>query len=193
MYLPISIILKAKRYASFVKGVELEKRVKSYWEGNLEIDFNLDNSIKEKETFDVITMFHVLEHIKDPISTLREISKCIKPNGEIIIEVPSSEDALLTLYNCEPFQNFSYWSNHLFLFNNDTLEMIIKKAGLKVNLIENYQRYTLSNHLYWLSKGEPGGHNKWSFLSSSAIDVAYSKSLEKIKKTDTLIAYACIE
>ena len=64
---------------------------------------------------------------------------------------------------------------------------------LRVKSIENYQRYSLSNHLYWLSKGEPGGHNKWSFLSSSAIDVAYSKSLEKIKKTDTLIAYACIE
>tara|TARA_A100001035_G_scaffold242072_1_gene208359 strand:- start:767 stop:1624 length:858 start_codon:yes stop_codon:yes gene_type:complete len=183
---------KARKYASIVKGIELEKRVKNYWEGNIEIDFNLDKIIREKETFDVITMFHVLEHIKDPISTLKDISKCIKANGEIIIEVPSSEDALLTLYNCEPFQNFSYWSNHLFLFNNNTLKKVIEKAGLKVNLIENYQRYSLSNHLYWLSNGKPNGHKVFSSLNSEILNSSYAEMLGKIKKTDTLIAYASI-
>ena len=183
---------RAKSLANKVKGIELDKKVKKYWEGTIEIDFTLEETINSKDLFDIITLFHVLEHIKDPITLLKNISKSIDRKGEIIIEVPSSEDALLTLYDCEPFQKFSYWSNHLFLYNNDTLRDLIEKSGLKVKSIQNYQRYSLSNHLYWLSKGKPNGHNKWSFLNSSALDVAYSKSLEKIQKTDTLIAYACI-
>ena len=183
---------RAKSFANKVKGIELDKKVKKYWEGIIEIDSTLEETINSKDLFDVITLFHVLEHIKDPITLLKNISKSIDRKGEIIIEVPSSDDALLTLYDCEPFQKFSYWSNHLFLYNNNTLRDLIEKSGLKVKSIQNYQRYSLSNHLYWLSKGKPNGHNKWSFLNSSDVDVAYSKSLEKIQKTDTLIAYACI-
>ena len=183
---------RAKNIANKVKGIELDKGVKKYWEGIIEIDYTLEETINTKDLFDIITLFHVFEHIKDPITLLKNISKSIDKKGEIIIEVPSSEDALLTLYDCEPFQKFSYWSNHLFLFNNSTLKALIEKSGLRVKSIQNYQRYSLSNHLYWLSKGKPNGHKQWSFLNSTAIDLAYSKSLEKIEKTDTLIAYACI-
>ena len=184
---------RAKNIANEVKGIELDREVKKYWKGIIEIDYTLEKTINKKDFFDIITLFHVLEHLKDPINILKNISKLIDKKGEVIIEVPSSEDALLTLYDCEPFQKFSYWSKHLFLFNNNTLRTLIEKSGLRVKSIQNYQRYSLSNHLYWLSKGKPNGHNKWSFLNSSAIDIAYSKSLEKIKKTDTLIAYACIQ
>ena len=78
----------------------------------------------------------------------------------MIIEVPNSSDALLTLYENEPFQNFTYWSQHLFLFNEKTMTELVKKAGLKLNWIKHVQRYPLSNNLYWLAKGEPGGHQK---------------------------------
>ena len=181
-----------RNLAKKVKGVELDQKVKEHWNGIIDIASSLEEIIEKKETFDTITLFHVLEHIKDPINTLKDISKCIKNNGEIIIEVPCSEDALLTLYECEAFQNFSYWSNHLFLFNNDNLGKIIEKSGLKVKFIENYQRYSLSNHLYWLSQGKPNGHNIWSFLNTKSLSYEYSEALKKIKKTDTLIAYACI-
>ena len=67
---------------------------------------------------------------------------------------------------------------------------MIEKSGLKVKLIKNYQRYSLSNHLYWLSKGKPNGHAIWSFLNSRSLDIEYSKKLVEMQKTDTLIAYA---
>lgn len=52
---------------------------------------------------------------------------------------------------------------NLFLYNTETLAALMKKAGYKINYIKQYQRYPLSNHLYWLSKGRPGGYQKWSF------------------------------
>ena len=78
-------------------------------------------------------------------------------NGRMVIEVPSSEDVLLTLYDSEAFQRFTYWSQHLYLFNAETLRKLAEQAGLRIVSIQQYQRYPLSNHLYWLSQDKPGG------------------------------------
>ena len=92
------------------------------------------------------------------------------------------------LYNCKKFQSFSYWSQHLFLFNKKTLEQLAIKAGLSVMWMHGVQRYPISNHLYWLAKGEPGGHTKWSFLDNKELEVAYAAVLSRLDMTDTLIA-----
>ena len=44
--------------------------------------------------------------------------------------------------------------------------------------------------LDWLSKNQPGGHEKWSYLSSDDLDKSYANKLASIDKTDTLIAVA---
>jgi hypothetical protein len=44
--------------------------------------------------------------------------------------------------------------------------------------------------LHWLSKNQPGGHQKWSYLRTNELDIAYSQMLAQIDKTDTLIAIA---
>ena len=105
----------------------------------------------------------------------------------MIIEVPNSDDALLTLYENNNFQKFTYWSQHLFLFNSKTIAEMIKQAGLKLNWIKHVQRYPLSNHLYWLANGKPSGHKEWSFLNNSRLDQEYEHQLAAIGKTDTII------
>jgi hypothetical protein len=105
----------------------------------------------------------------------------------MIIEVPGSDDALLTLYENSAFQNFTYWSQHLFLFNAQTMAELVKQAGLKLNWIKRIQRYSLSNHLYWLAKSKSGGHQKWSFLNNDKLNAEYENQLASIGKTDTII------
>lgn len=178
-------LLRAENYAQKVCGIELEARVLSYWAGKFDIYDCLE---KLRKNFDIITAFHVIEHLPDPIKTLKCLGKKLNKNGKIIIEVPNSEDALLTLYDCEDFQNFTYWSQHLYLFSMPTLLKLIDLAGFKPIFIDHVQRYPISNHLYWLSQGLPGGHLKWPFLNSLELSGAYSKNLAKIGKTDTLIA-----
>jgi len=168
-------------------GIELEDRVIKYWQGKLNILKNI-NDAGEGE-FDLLTAFRVIEHLSDPLEILKSLAKKLCPSGRIVIEVPSSEDAFLTLYDCDAFQHFTYWSQHLFLFNANTLEMLARKAGLKVLAIQHVQRYSLSNHLYWLSKGMPGGHKYWGFLDSPEMAIAYANTLASLGKTDILIAY----
>ena len=105
-----------------------------------------------------------------------------------MVEVPHSEDALLTLYENSEFAKHTYWSNHLFLFNQFTLAKLGEKAGLKLDAVQGYQRYPLANHLYWLAKKTGGGHKQWNFLSNPILDEAYGLTLGSIGKTDTIIA-----
>ena len=141
------------------------------------------------QQFDLVTAFHVVEHLPDPRQMLRELGTLLAPSGRLVIEVPSSDDVLLTLYDCSAFQSFTYWSQHLFLFNADTLRRLAGQAGLKVVAIEQYQRYPLANHLHWLSQGRPGGHSAWSFLDTPSLRDAYGSALAAIGKCDTLIAH----
>ncbi len=184
-------LLKASELAVKAHGVELERRLKNHFQNQCLTVFHSLSEIPEDaggKGYDIITLFSVLEHLADPKSMLVELSKISGDGGQIIVETPNADDALLTLYNSEAFSHFTYWSCHLFLFTSKTLEMLISQTGLKVNYIKQLQRYPLSNHLYWLSKGKPGGHEFWSFLNSSDLHTAYEKQLAAVGKRDTLVA-----
>jgi hypothetical protein len=115
--------------------------------------------------------------------------RSLQPNGRMIVEVPRANDALLMLYDCDAFQRFTYWSQHLFLFNASTLEMLARQAKLRVVAVQHYQSYPLSNYLHWLSQGKPGGHLRWAFLDTPELASAYANTLAALGKADTLIAH----
>ncbi len=183
-------LLKARDLAATAHGVELETRLNSHYKSrDLTVFKNLSDIPSDiREGYDIITMFHVLEHIPDPKSILVKLSEILADGGQIIVEVPNADDALLILYKNKPFSNFTYWSCHLFLFTAKTLEMLFTQVNLKVNYIKQVQRYPLANHLYWLANGKPGGHQKWHFLNSPELHAAYEKQLAAIGKCDTILA-----
>ncbi len=180
-------LIKAKNLAGVVEGIELEKRVRDHWKGLITIHPDAESSGIGR--YDLITAFHVVEHLQDPRAMLKTLAGKLADGGRMVIEVPSSEDALLTLYGSESFQRFTYWSQHLFLFNAETLRRLAEQVGLRVRAIQQYQRYPLSNHLYWLGMGKPGGHKSWGFIDSVELKAAYANSLAAIGKCDTLIAH----
>lgn len=178
-------LLQARNVTSRACGVEVETRlIPHFREQGLEVHASLDNL---DESFDLITLFHVLEHFPDPCKLLQQLAKKLKTGGQIIVEVPNANDALLTLYQCEPFSRFTYWSCHLYLFNAATLTRLAEKCGLTVNYVQHIQRYSLANHLHWLAKGQPGGHVRWHFLDSDELNAAYGNTLADKGISDTLL------
>lgn len=179
-------LLRAREYARNVAGVEVENANRRFFEDS---QLNVSASLDEVSgTYDVITLFHVLEHLPDPRAELTKISQKLNDGGRIIIEVPNANDALLTLYKNKEFSNFTYWSLHLFLFTNATLAELCKQAVLSVDYVRQIQRYPLSNHLYWLSQGKPGGHKAWIHLDSPELNRYYEMQLANIGSCDTIIA-----
>ena len=145
------------------------------------------------EEFNVAYLFHVLEHLEKPLETLENLRGQLQPNsGTLIIEVPSANDLLIRLRSTS-FLDFTFWSQHLVLHTRDSLERLITAAGFEVQLIGGVQRYPVSNHLGWLSRGTPGSHNTWlSMLDSPQLHSIYADRLAAVDATDTLVAVATL-
>lgn len=173
---------KIKKVAASVTGVELmdEARKRLGAEG-FPVYKRLDNGF-----FDVICMFNVIEHLNEPDTVLKNLRNHLKEGGIFVCETCNADDALITKYHCNAFENFTYWSEHVFLFNSNTLEKLMLRNGFSTLHNMQIQRYPLANHLYWLANGKPGGHIKWKDFSDEILDKRYAEMLTERKIGDTL-------
>lgn len=178
-------LLKMREIAASVSGIEPELRLQKHFIQNTLDVYPTFSALPQNKHFDIVTMFCVLEHIKTPLEMLREIYN--KGGKTFIVEVPNANDALLSLYENESYSQFVYWSCHLYLFTSRSLKTLIEKAGFKTKEVFQCQRYSLANHLYWLSKGRPGGQNVLGALFSEKTYKHYANDLAKQEKCDTII------
>ncbi len=178
-------LLQAKKHAKEAYGVEIDSITRFY---NKKV--SVKKSIEEfNMQFDVITLFHVIEHIPDPIALLTMLKKFLRPGGTIIIEVPNDHDALISYYQLPAFKNFTYWSLHLFSFSPQSITRLFRNAGYKRSQVTFFQRYSFANHIGWLKDGKPGGQNRYPEMDTQKLNAAYVAHLKKNGLCDTLIAY----
>ena len=183
------ILYQMKDYVKSMMAIEPQKKAVSLLKKRgFEIHSSIDDVNDRK--FDVVTLFHVLEHLDEPIKILKEIYEKINDDGVLIVEVPHAKDFLISFLNLEDFKKFSFWSEHLILHTRNSLELFIKAAGFKNVIISGFQRYNLANHMYWMTKQIPGGHKKLLFLNDISLNKSYENMLVKNDMCDTLIAYA---
>ena len=178
-----------KNYKS-LNGVELRKENINFIRRNIK-KINISNNINSFEkNFDIITMFHVLEHIPYQIETLKILKSKLKRKGKIIIEVPHAEDFLILQDELKEFKNFTFWSEHLILHTFNSLKTVLQKSGNKKIKIQYFQRYNFSNHLGWFLQRKPGGHNFYKKIVNENLNKSYCNNLIRLGQTDTLIAVA---
>jgi SAM-dependent methyltransferase len=139
---------------------------------------------------DVISLFHVMEHLTDPQNTLEQLSAAATDCATLIIEVPHARDWLIQ-HGPDAFKTFTFWSEHLVLHTRQSLAYVLEKAGWQVQHISGVQRYPVWNHLQWCLHNKPTGVNATSHdASSKALHQAYEHFLAHRDQTDTLIAIA---
>jgi len=143
-------------------------------------------------TFDVIAMYYVVEHLRDPIGYAAGLRRHLKPGGRLLIEVPNVRDALLSLYKLPAFSAFYWQRAHYHNFSPVTLGGVLTRAGYRVQTFP-VQRYDLSNHMVWMSEGKPGGHGRYASVLGPEADSAYRKSLMDRWICDTVFAVATTE
>jgi SAM-dependent methyltransferase len=84
----------------------------------------------EKASFDVITMWHVLEHVSDLNGRMVQLKNLLKPGGTILIAVPNCE-----AYDAEKYKEF--WAGydlprHLYHFTKSDLKLLVEKFGFTI-------------------------------------------------------------
>lgn len=88
--------------------------------------------------FDVITMSHVIEHVPDPITTLRHCLSNLRSGGRVVLLTPNVES-----WGARCFQSaWVGWDppRHLYLFSPATLQRATEEAGFVVDEVRTSAR-----------------------------------------------------
>ncbi|MFH0940666.1 MAG: class I SAM-dependent methyltransferase [Candidatus Omnitrophota bacterium] len=117
--------------------------------------------------FDIISMWHVLEHVAEPERYIEKISRYLNSQGRLVIEVPNLDSWTARWTG-------SYWMGldlkyHLYFFSPATLISLLKKYGFKIKTVHTFSleysifistssivsRLTHTDHLLfeWLQTG----------------------------------------
>jgi 2-polyprenyl-3-methyl-5-hydroxy-6-metoxy-1,4-benzoquinol methylase len=169
---------------SNIAGLEIQKNKVN----GLRLEgYHIYESIEQltESNFSLVSMFHVLEHLSNPIETLSLIFSVLQKGGALVIEVPNSNDALMEYYKCESFIKHTLWSEHLVLYTKDSLRKVVEKAGFKNIELRGVQRYPISNHIKWITGKKIKNINK--YIDSKLVMSAYEEKLDSMGMTDTLI------
>jgi SAM-dependent methyltransferase len=85
--------------------------------------------IAAKGPWDIVTLFHVLEHFPNPVLPLRKIRELLSDNGKLVVEVPDFASPVSRVYGWEEMR---INKEHLFYYTIPTLTRLIEMAGFTV-------------------------------------------------------------
>lgn len=122
-----------------VKGVELSKWACQYAKDNFSLDIfcgELKDAPFKEASFDIITLWHILEHTTDPKEFLIQVNRLLRPGGILAIEVPNIGSNVAKVCG----QNWELLAprEHLFYFNQDTLNGLLRDAGFGILRTQSY-------------------------------------------------------
>ncbi|MBC7439178.1 MAG: class I SAM-dependent methyltransferase, partial [Flavobacterium sp.] len=125
-------LLVAKQNDWQITGIEPNEKARNI-AINKGISFVEKSELLEKHSFDVITMWHVLEHVSDLELQIKELKRLLKPSGTILIAVPNFNS-----YDAKHYG--SYWAaydvpRHLWHFSKIAIKLLFEKQNLHLQKV----------------------------------------------------------
>lgn len=101
------------------------------------------NSIK-LESLDLVTMFHVIEHVENPREIIERISNWLKPDGVLALETPNI-DSVDAIKFKRTYWGGYHFPRHWYLFSEATLSSLLVNCGFEIISVK-YQ----TGHSFWM-------------------------------------------
>ncbi|MEM7306021.1 MAG: class I SAM-dependent methyltransferase [Planctomycetota bacterium] len=84
----------------------------------------------EDDSFDLVTMWDVIEHIPDFIAALEEVRRILKPGGKMLIETQNVNSRAAKVLG-KKWQHYKH-AEHIYHFNPKTLGVALDRAGFRI-------------------------------------------------------------
>jgi 2-polyprenyl-3-methyl-5-hydroxy-6-metoxy-1,4-benzoquinol methylase len=123
------------------------------------VDTPLEETEWEDESFDVIALNSVIEHVNDPQRLFREIRRLLKPGGALYVITPNVESLACRVLH-DRAATFD-GRNHLVYFSSKTLSRMLEKCGFAVDHCAT-RISSLQPILEWLAYRAPYEHRSLS-------------------------------
>lgn len=176
--------LNAIKKAGFtVNGIEPSSEARKRAMENFGLNLHPQFNSKESPVFDVITMWHVLEHVHMLNTLLADLYAQLDSRGTLIIAVPNCDSYDASFYK-------QYWAaydvpRHLYHFSKNTMEKLLDKHRFRIDKI--YPMYFDSFYVSMLSEKYKGNNGLLGLIRAGiiggasnlmgAIDLKYFSSL----------------
>lgn len=137
----IGHFLKVAKARSWnVLGLEVNERAlkhaREVWDIPVEAKL-LDEANFEDCSFDAVTLWGVIEHLKDPLDVMQEIFRVLRPGGAVLIFCPNIDSLLCRVLHSEaPCID---GRNHCGYFSPLTLRFLLERCGFEVKSIVSHQ------------------------------------------------------
>ena len=117
-----------------------------------ELGLDVKNAILEtaglpEASFDVVLLNHVIEHIDDPMRTLREVNRILKPEGHFVIETPRYDTLMFKLLGRR--ERSLGCAGHIYFFTTQTLKNLYEAAGFKTVQLDYVGRSLTAERLLY--------------------------------------------
>ena len=126
------------RFGWEVQGTQISETAHAYATGVLGVPVFLGDllSLPPSRPFDVVSLYHVLEHLTNPSAYLAEINRRLTPNGACLIEVPNTHSLMARLTK----QHWFGWDlpYHTYHFNPNSLKALLEKNGFQVEQVNHW-------------------------------------------------------
>ncbi|KPV53524.1 hypothetical protein SE17_09165 [Kouleothrix aurantiaca] len=126
-------------------GVEINADAARYCREQLDLNVvagALDENTYTANSFDIVLMGDVIEHLRDPLALMRVVRNILKPGGAVIISTPDIAGWAGRLLQIKP-------EEHLYYFSPATITTLLEKAGLDVvgvKCLDRYHNLTAMTH-----------------------------------------------
>ncbi len=117
-------------------GVEPNEEIREYAKNKFGLNVYPEDYLKQmpENEFDVITMWHVLEHVFDLDARMRDLKRLLKKDGILIIAVPNADCLDAQIYD-------KYWAaydvpRHLYHFTQKSIETLLANYDFKIKEIK---------------------------------------------------------
>ena len=102
--------------------------------------------VESNDRFDVVTMYHVLEHISEPRKVLSEAKTLTEPGALIVVEVPNVGGLEARLKR----RDWHYYKvDHVGYYRVRDLQRIALDLGLRIVAIRGYQHFSYPQDVLW--------------------------------------------
>ena len=172
-----------------VHGVEISEHAASLGRAKgLDVKTGiLENLNLRGESFDAITLFDVVEHLRDPKSTLKEVNRLLKKGGIIVVTTPDSGSLWARVFGKR--WHLVVPPEHLVLFNRKNFGEILKLTSFTPHLTTTIGKhftlpYIFQNLYHWQGLGV------WNILVGVANKGLLSKLKIPINLRDTFFMIA---
>jgi 2-polyprenyl-3-methyl-5-hydroxy-6-metoxy-1,4-benzoquinol methylase len=177
-----------------VKGVELSEYAAHYAKkkfGLTVFQGEVADAGFAEESFDIITLWHILEHVHDPRLFLAQVNRLLKKNGLLALEVPNigSQVARISGVNWELMAP----KEHFYYFNETTIGRYIEMSGFNLVSMRTFYWTTPAMLLREHTKKQQGAKNlllRYLSVIASMWSFMRFKSAPSVFPGDVVTVYA---